>query len=222
MTHDFDADYWDAVWAGARGSSMSVAPPNPHLVREVAGLEPGTALEAGCGAGAEALWLASRGWRVTGVDIAAGALEFADRRAAAEGLGDRVAWVEADLAEWEPGRRYDLVTTHYAHPSIPQLEFYERLAGWVAPGGTLFIVGHLHLHRGHGHHGHHGHGGDAGALEGSQPPAEASVTAAQIAALLGGDQWEIATVEESSREMPARGGVPATVHDVVVSATRRS
>jgi hypothetical protein len=70
------------------------------------------------------------------------------------------------------------VTTHYAHPAMPQLDFYDRIASWVAPGGTLFIVGHLQHHgqhaaaghgHGHGHgpgghgHGHgHGHGGGPG------------------------------------------------------------
>ena len=51
-------------------------------------------------------------------------------------------WVEADLGVWDPGTRFDLVTTHYAHPAMPQLDFYERIAGWVAPGGTLLVVGH--------------------------------------------------------------------------------
>ncbi|AWH93808.1 class I SAM-dependent methyltransferase [Dietzia lutea] len=221
MAHEFDRRYWDRVWSGAadagnagnagdagRASAMATSPPNPHLVREIAGLSPGTALEAGCGAGAEALWLASRGWRVTGVDIAAGALEVAARRAAAAGLVDRVSWLEADLSVWQPDGRFDLVTTHYAHPSVPQLDFYERLAGWVAPGGTLFIVGHLH-HGGHGRHGAH-------------PPAEASATAAGITAVLGQDRWEIATALQGSREMAGRGGAAVTVHDVVVRATRRS
>ncbi|EFV90972.1 Methyltransferase type 11 [Dietzia cinnamea P4] len=221
MAHEFDRRYWDRVWSGAadagnavRASAMATSPPNPHLVREIAGLSPGAALEAGCGAGAEALWLASSGWRVTGVDLAAGALEVAARRAEAAGLADRVSWLEADLSVWEPGGRFDLVTTHYAHPSIPQLDFYERLAGWVAPGGTLFIVGHLH-HGGHGAHGGDGH-------HGAHPPAEASATAAGITSVLGRDRWRIDTALECSREMAGRGGAAVTVHDVVVRATRRT
>ena len=99
-------------------------------------------MEAGCGAGSEAIWLASRGWEVTGADIADGALALAAERAAARGLADRVRWIKADLSRWEPRTSYDLVTTHYAHPAIPQLEFYDRLASWVGPGGTLLIVGH--------------------------------------------------------------------------------
>jgi hypothetical protein len=48
-----------------------------------------------------------------------------------------VHWVEADLSTWQPDARYDLVTTHYAHPAMPQLD-------WDAPAGTLLIVDHLH------------------------------------------------------------------------------
>lgn len=37
-------------------------------------LSPGRALDVGCGEGADSLWLAQQGWRVTGVDIAQSAL----------------------------------------------------------------------------------------------------------------------------------------------------
>ena len=217
MTHEFDRNYWDDVWAGGggadRAASMAGSPPNPHLVREVDGLRPGTAIEAGCGAGAEAIWLAGQGWQVTAVDIAAGALEHAARRAAAAGVDERILWIREDLATWEPEGRFDLVTTHYAHPAIPQLDFYERIAGWVAPGGTLFIVGHLH-HDGHGNGGHgHGHH--------SHPPAEASATAGAISHRLDPEKWEIVTAEEGSRDMPGPGGRGVTVHDVAVRVIRR-
>lgn len=199
MAHEFDRAYWDDIWAGAGGSvgdddgdrpaAMAANPPNPYLIREASRLVPGTALEAGCGAGTEALWLASQGWQVTGADIAAEALTIAARRSAELGLSGRVSWVEADLAVWEPPARYDLVTTHYAHPAIPQLDFYERLAGWVAPRGTLLIVGHLQ-HVGHRHaHGQHVvHGQHAGHDRSPQPPVEASATAQGITARLEADR----------------------------------
>lgn len=193
---------------------MAVSPPNPHLVREVDNLEPGTALDAGCGAGAEAIWLASRGWQVTGADIADQALARAAERAAARGVADRVQWVQADLSAWEPSTTYDLVTTHYAHPAMPQLEFYDRVACWIAPGGTLLIVGHLH----HDHKGGHDHGHGPG---GAEPPASASVTAADITARLDPTVWAVVTAEESNRTMTGNGGDAVMVHDVVVRATRR-
>lgn len=224
MTHDFDQNYWDDVWAGGgdadRAASMAGSPPNPHLLSEIAVLRPGTALDAGCGAGAEAIWLASRGWEVTAVDVAAGALGRAAQRAVTAGVDERVTWQRADLSTWHPGVRFDLVTTHYAHPAIPQLDFYERIADWVAPGGTLFIVGHLHhgdhgRQRGHGSH-DHGHGHD------TRPPAEASATATAISQRLSREKWEIGTATEGPREMRGPGGRATTVHDVVVRAVRRA
>ncbi|GAB4079393.1 class I SAM-dependent methyltransferase [Modestobacter muralis] len=214
MTHGFDKDYWDQHWQDRTGGTGSMAgnPPNPYLARELADLVPGTALDAGCGAGAEALWLAAHGWQVTAADISAEALALAADRATAAGAEDRVRWVEADLGVWTPDSTFDLVTTHYAHPAVPQLDFYSRLASWVAPGGTLLVVGHLHTH-GHGGHGEHGHG--------DGPPAEASVTAAAVTARLDDAEWTVVTAAELQRTLPGAHGHGRTLDDVVVRATRR-
>jgi SAM-dependent methyltransferase len=199
---------------------MGENPPNPYLDREIGSLAPGAALDAGCGAGAEALWLASRGWDVTGADISAEALARAAHRAAEAGLSERVRWVEADLSSWTPEGSFDLVMTHYAHPTMPQLEFYDRIASWVAPGGTLLVVGHLHSDDGAGHGHGHGHGGGEGA--GDHPPAEASVTAAAVVARLDPGEWEIVTAEERQRTLPGPGpgGRGRSLDDVVVRARR--
>ncbi len=143
-------------------------PANPYVERETAGLPPGTALDAGCGAGAEAALLASLGWTVTGVDISPEAIVAAQRASSA------VEWIEADLTTWHPARQFDLVTTHYAHASIPHLDLYDRLAGWVVPGGSLLIVGHAD----DGHH-------------------EASVRLDDVVARLAG--WRIDTAIETVR-----------------------
>jgi 2-polyprenyl-3-methyl-5-hydroxy-6-metoxy-1,4-benzoquinol methylase len=119
---DFDRDSWDRRWPQAlRMGARSVAqrPPNAHLLVEVADLRPGRALDAGAGHGAETLWLASRGWRVTAVDFSTTALEYA--RSSAEGLGAdvaaRIEWIAADLATWiPPPERYDLVACLYVDP----------------------------------------------------------------------------------------------------------
>ncbi|SCF16769.1 Methyltransferase domain-containing protein [Micromonospora coriariae] len=210
MTHGFDKDYWDRHWHQAHRDEPAAtagSAPQPYLARETGSLVPGTALDAGCGTGAGAMWLASHGWHVTAVDIAPEALARAAEHAANGQVSERVRWVEADLTVWDPGMRFDLVTTHYAHPAMPQLAFYDRLSAWVAPGGTVLIVGHLHDPgaTGHGHH----------------PPAEASVTLADITARLESTAWDITTAEEHVRALTGPGGHGGPLHDVVVRATRR-
>jgi SAM-dependent methyltransferase len=227
----FDQAYWEQHWQEGRAGAPA-APANPHLVREAGDLGPGTALDAGCGEGGEARWLAAHGWHVTAVDISAEALARAAAHEQASGSGsrvewvewvERIEWVEADLTTWTPDRQYDLVTTSYAHPAIPQLDFYDRIAAWVAPEGSLLVVGHLHRDEGesghalgHGHGQEHGH--DHGHRQpGDEPPAHATVTLADITARLDPVEWDVQTASEHTRT--ADHGT--TLHDVVVRARRR-
>lgn len=219
MTHPFDKRYWESHWqqAKGRGAEREIVP-NPHLARETIGLVPGTALDAGCGEGAEAIWLATEGWQVTAADISTDALARASSRAATvDAAAERVQWVEADLSAWAPGKQFDLVSTHYAHPAMPQQAFYQRIAHWVAPGGTLLIVGHLHAPDTAGH----AHGQDKQG-HGHHPPEEASATAASITAGLDANEWDVVTAEEPSRTQTNRAGRAVKLRDVVVRAIRRS
>jgi SAM-dependent methyltransferase len=211
-THDFGKDYWRTHWSGRDsrpGPDHRGAAHHSFLEQELTGLEPGTALDAGCGEGAEAVWLAARGWRVTAVDISDDVLRRAAAHAARSPVGDRITWVEADLSTWEPDRRFDLVTSHYAHASIPQLDLYDRLATWVAPGGTLLLAGHLDTRGSDPHH----HAG--------QPPGHATVTAAAVTARLDPEVWRVVTADEGPRTVTDQEGRAVTLHDVVVRATRR-
>jgi 2-polyprenyl-3-methyl-5-hydroxy-6-metoxy-1,4-benzoquinol methylase len=208
MTHVFDRDYWESHWqqANEHGPGHELVP-NPYLAHETRSLTPGTALDAGCGEGAEAIWLGAEGWQVTAADISTEALSRASERARESGIAPEcVEWVEADLIDWEPGRQFDLVTTHYAHPAMSQLAFYERISDWVAPGGTLLIVGHQHTPDAAGH--------------GHSPSEEASVAAASITVRLDATKWDVVTAEEPIRTLTDRAGRAVQLHDVVVRATR--
>lgn len=96
----------------------------------------------GCGEGADAIWLAGRGWRVTAVDISATALQRA--AAAATDVTGRVAWECADLTSTPPpAGAFDLVSIQYfplAHQ--PDHTALRGLLDAVAPGGTLLFVSH--------------------------------------------------------------------------------
>lgn len=129
LPDDFEGVYASGVqWSGN---------PNDTLVREAGALTPATALDVGCGEGADAVWLAENGWNVTAIDPSATAIErtralAAEHDVAVEAIcGDAAALV---------GRSFDLVTCSYVPftdgAAVAQLE------ALVAPGGTLLFVHH--------------------------------------------------------------------------------
>ncbi|GAA1811257.1 class I SAM-dependent methyltransferase [Nesterenkonia flava] len=250
MEHAFDRDYWNQHWQRDdlppapvssppdRWASTNALPAHPVLER-MKDLVPGAVLDVGCGAGVEARWLAAHDWRVIGVDISAGALARAAQGAQALEPSRRPDWVEADALSFTPGQTFDLVTTFYAHPTIAQLDFYEHIAQWVVPGGTLLIVGHL-AHGEAQHHGKAQHRGEAqhhgGALghdhgtgrghprdgqgEDREPPVEATATAAAITARFPSPAWEVVFSEEAPRVVSMPHGGQRELQDVVVRLRR--
>lgn len=135
------AQFWDEVyrekpkrWSGN---------PNPQLIAEATGLVAGTALDLGCGEGADAIWLSQHGWTVTAVDVSAVAIERAAAHAADVGLQDRITWLQRDFGLWHPEGRFDLVSAQFLHsPLLPWRDALASAAAAVASGGTLLVVGH--------------------------------------------------------------------------------
>jgi 2-polyprenyl-3-methyl-5-hydroxy-6-metoxy-1,4-benzoquinol methylase len=206
--NEYDRSFWEERWSRAlheHGDRVAQRPPNAHLTAELGDLRPGRALDAGCGHGSEALWLAARGWQVTAVDFAATALAHARSTAEAMGAGvaERIDWVEADLAAWTPRRdEYDLVVCLYLHVAGTVEEMVQRMARGVARGGTLLLVGHRPIDPA------------TGAATAAAGQVQVSVEAALAA--LEPDRWEPVIAEDRPR--PAAGsGV-----DAVIRARRRS
>jgi 2-polyprenyl-3-methyl-5-hydroxy-6-metoxy-1,4-benzoquinol methylase len=135
-------EFWETFYAGdeRRWSGR----PNGSLVVEVAGLDPGRALDLGCGEGGDAIWLARERWTVTGADISARALAIAERHAGEAGVGGTITWERHDLAVSLPAGPFDLVTSAFLHSPVelPRGPILRRAAELVAPGGTLLVVGH--------------------------------------------------------------------------------
>lgn len=202
----FDEPFWNArysekdrIWSGN---------PNPQLVVETADLPPGAALDVGCGEGADALWLAERGWRVTAVDISSVALtRAAEHEATLNGDHPPVTWAHQDLTESAPpSRAFDLVTAQYMHlPAAQRDPLFRHLADAVAPGGTLLIVGH-----------------DASDLEAHEHrPSlpDLYFTAEDILKLLG-PGWETMVAEVRPREASGPDGAKLAVADTVYRGRR--
>lgn len=214
---EFGAAYWEDRYRNGRGASRR--DPSPSLLAEASDLAPGTALDAGCGWGADAAWLAARGWTVTAVDVSPAAVDQGrqDAEAGDPAAAGRITWLSADLTTWQPDGQFDLVTSHYVHVPGPPEVLFERLASWVAPGGTLLVVGHGYPPGQHEHaHGHGDHDEQPGS-----PPEAARVRLAQITSALPETEWQIAIAEPRIHTISRPGvGRPAVLDDVVVKAQR--
>jgi SAM-dependent methyltransferase len=208
VTEHFDQAFWDEryraqhrLWSGH---------PNQHLVGEAGQLPAGAALDAGCGEGADAIWLAGRGWRVTGVDLSPVALDRAAAHAAQAGpqTAERIQWVHADLLSWDPGQaRYDLVSAQYLHlADPPRAGLLRRLAAAVRPGGTLLIVGH--------------HPSDLQTTMPRPPQPERLFTSDDVACLLTPAIWTVITSHAAPRQATDPDGRTVTIHDAVLRAQR--
>ncbi|QHC24271.1 class I SAM-dependent methyltransferase [Streptomyces sp. GS7] len=202
-----DHEFWDTfyterdqVWSGN---------PNVVLVRETRGLTPGTALDLGCGEGADAVWLAGQGWRVTAADVSRVALGRAAEHAAAAGVADRVDWQWHDLAESFPEGGFDLVSVQFLHHpgEIFRERILRRASGAVAPGGVLLIVGHAGFPAWEEHDHEEAHF-----------PTPDEVLAALA---LREDEWEVQLSEEHERIQNAPDGRPTTRTDNALKVRRR-
>ena len=207
--HSFDRDFWEDRYASNERAWSGN--PNPVLVSEAAQLTPGRALDIGSGEGADALWLAQQGWQVTGVDIAANALDKA--RAHAQSVdpaaATRIDWQQRDLTEWSPEpRSYDLVSSQFMHlPKPAMTTLFRSMAAAVAPGGSLLIVGH-DVSDVHEHSEHRGH------------LSERMFSVDDVLDAIKGENLRIVIAESRSRHSsPAQGS--EFFHDVVVMASRK-
>jgi thioredoxin reductase/SAM-dependent methyltransferase len=200
--HMLSRDFWEERYGSAE--RVWSGNPNPQLVATAADLPPRTALDVGSGEGADAIWLAARGWQVTGIDIATTALDRAAARAREEGLD--VAWQQLDLTRDPAPTTYDLVSAFFLHlPAAQRRVAVDHLVTAVAPGGTLLVVGHDPSDM---HTGMHRPG-----------LAEMGWTADELAASLG-DRWIVDTCGARPRQAVDHEGNDVTIHDAVLPAHR--
>ncbi|BBY16864.1 class I SAM-dependent methyltransferase [Mycolicibacterium litorale] len=195
---------WDERYSGAE--QLFSGRPNTVLVAEVSGLTPGRALDVGCGEGADAVWLATMGWTVTGLDVSQVALDRAASRA--KNAGVEVNWLRADLVEASlPVGGFDLVSAQYpALRSSENRDAERALVTAVAPGGVLLVVHHA------------GFDGEAAKARGFDPADY--VFPPDVLSLLGSD-WDVHFEERRPRETPLGDDEHRHTHDAVLLARRR-
>ncbi|TMU93469.1 class I SAM-dependent methyltransferase [Streptomyces sp. DASNCL29] len=99
----------------------------------------GDVLELACGTGQWTPRLAARARSVTAVDAAAEVLAIARARTASPS----VQFLEADLFEWRPPRRYDTVFFAFWLSHVPPArlpDFWHTVAAALAPGGKAIFI----------------------------------------------------------------------------------
>lgn len=210
MTDDMDPATTETFWEEFYRKQERVWSGNPNaiLVREVTGLDPGTALDLGCGEGADAIWLAQHGWRVTAVDVAQTALRRAEERAASVGVAQSIDWQQHDLTSSFPDGTFDLVSAQFLHSPVdfPRDRVLRAAASAVAPGGLLLVVGHAGVPP----WSEHGH------AEMQLPTPQDVLDSLELDPM----QWHVESLESPEREAMGPDGQSTMLTDSVLSLRR--
>jgi hypothetical protein len=137
------SEQWDERYRAAADSASSVwsLEPNVWIAETVGSFTPGTAVDLAAGEGRNALWLASRGWRVSAVDFSSVGLATGASRAAQLGL--EVEWVTADATQWVAKEPVDLVVLAYLQLAVEATTLaIHNARDSLAAGGILALIGH--------------------------------------------------------------------------------
>jgi SAM-dependent methyltransferase len=135
------ADFFDAAYEGA--PPWEIGRPQDDIVRlfERGGFK-GEVLDIGCGTGHNALFLASQGVKVHGVDRVPAAIEKAQTQATA--TGSTATFEVVDVLNWEkPGKKYDTVLDcglFHVFSDEDRVRYVKLLGKLVKSGGTLHIL----------------------------------------------------------------------------------
>lgn len=207
--------HWEARYTeGTRFWSGRVNATTADVIADLGAPAGRTALEIGCGEGADAVWLAEQGWRVTAVDVSPTAVERARAVAVEHGLDEaRVRFLAVDAVGGLPdAERFDLVVSSFLHSwefDFPRIGILRDAAALVAPGGRLLAVSHAAVPPWSSHDDH-----DAPVLR----------TPAEEVDLLDLDpaEWTVELAEVRPRAATTPDGTPATLDDGVLLLRRRA
>ena len=137
--HELHPLFFDRTYA-ADAPRFNTAP-NALLAETVRDLPPGRALDVHMGQGRNAVFLAAKGWDVTGFDFSAEGVRAA--REAAARAGVKLAAVVARHEDFDFGRaRWDLVVMSYTWVPLRSGPYVARILESLKPGGTL-VFEHL-------------------------------------------------------------------------------
>ncbi|WP_411098159.1 class I SAM-dependent methyltransferase [Streptomyces sp. x-45] len=140
-------DFWDRFYADrSRPVPFFVSKPDENLAAylDQGLITPGRALDLGCGAGRNALFLASRGFEVDAVDLSPVAVAWCEDRAREVGVDVRILCGDAfALSATELSGPYDLIVDSGCFHHLPphrRVSYLRLLDRVLTPGGHLALT----------------------------------------------------------------------------------
>ena len=138
--------WWDAFYARRAGRQVPFfgRAPDESLTAwvEARDIQPGPALDLGCGNGRNTVYLAQAGFAAEGVDYASEAIAWAGQRAQEAGLPSLPLTACSVFDLQRPLGHYALVCDsgcfHHLPPHRRAL-YRDRLLAWLRPGGVLAL-----------------------------------------------------------------------------------
>jgi SAM-dependent methyltransferase len=133
-------DGWQVIFNNVYSNAKAEFSQRPSalLVAAVEGRTPGNALDAGMGQGRNAVFLALKGWQVTGFDVSDTGLAIARRNA--EKAGVQLTTVHQNEKQFDYGEsRWDLMAFTYVPFPVENQDYVRRLQRALRPGGLIVI-----------------------------------------------------------------------------------
>ena len=146
-------DWWFRRGRFDRGAELNAAWRSDTDAVEAAAIEflererPRTALELACGTGLFTRILAPRVERLVAVDASSEVLAINRARVTGDKLGNNVEYIEADLFNWSPPGRFDLVFMSFWLSHVPDARFagfWKWISTALAEDGAAFVIDSAH------------------------------------------------------------------------------
>jgi cyclopropane fatty-acyl-phospholipid synthase-like methyltransferase len=139
MSNIPNRDTFATIYAGK--APWDIGKPQPALV-EIADQITGSILDAGCGTGDNALYFASRGHKVTGIDFLAEPIQRAKQKATERGLTVSFLVMDATALKNLPEVFDNVIDSGLFHvfSDEDRRRYVEGLVSVLKPGGRLFLI----------------------------------------------------------------------------------
>jgi SAM-dependent methyltransferase len=137
---------WNLIYLFGRTPwDTGITPPEVRAVIESGQVQPGRALDLGCGTGTNVIYLAQHGFEVTGVDISSRAIARAGRKIRRVGLAQQAHVYAGDVTRLDTlpvAGLFDLaldIGCFHVLDSPTRTRYIAGLAGHARPGGLYLL-----------------------------------------------------------------------------------